>query len=193
VFQSGTCCFAFWSSGKKHFITNTHVICEPDQNPINTGVDCCDYPLGTCVDAALLKSNAVNTLDAAVLKCTGSVNISAMTIEGWRKPIVGKEDPWKGSPHTYFYVAWDRTVACVRPESVPGKFTMEYHDGRILTYAKFWKLTTEGDLPDEGDSGAALFREGTGGLLIAGIVFGGMRGFNQVFVFPASRVWEEFF
>jgi hypothetical protein len=182
----GTCCFAFSQGGDNYFITNSHVICDPDQSPISKQ---CREPAGVCHDGIMLKSNAVNTLDVAVVRTSG-VSISDMAIQG--RSIRDREDPYERSPHGYFYVVGSTTISCTRPERVLGTVNVE-HQGRFLRYAGFWTLTTSGALPARGQSGAALCREEGGGLLISGIVFGGIPGSNKVWVYSASDVWRALF
>lgn len=180
-----TCFFAFRVNNDNYFITNSHVICDPGQNPKDRVLS---DPRGTCHKGITLDLHAVNTLDVAVVQTSGT--LSNLRIRGLE--IEGREDPYEGSEVEYFYFAKNRKIDCVGPSRLLGTATAELEDGAELTYAGFWELETR-DSPEPGDSGAALCRRHGSGLLVVGIVFGGIEDSNVVWAYPASAVWREVF
>lgn len=188
----GVCGFAFKENNENYFITNCHVLSEPDRDPAARKCWYFDTPLGACSYGPMLRSSTINEMDAVVVRTEG-IDVDVLSIAGQHETIVDWVDLRVGSTEGYFYVAENATVRCQLPSYVGYTADVVVEGGRPLKFSGFWKLTATSGRPRPGHSGAALCMKARGGLIIAGLVFGGVPGGNEVWVYSAGDIWRALF
>lgn len=188
----GVCGFVFSQEGSNYFITNSHVLTEPDVAPLNRKCWYFDVLIGACSYGDPLKTAEVNIMDAVVVRME-NVAVDPLVVGSNGDRIIDRGELRVGQSDRFFYVTENSTVVCTNPAYVGTVAQAALGENRFVRFSQFWKLTALSGRPQPGHSGAALcFKAGTG-LIIMGLVFGGVPERNEVWAFSSSDLWPALF
>jgi len=199
----GVCGFVFEEKAaqpgrekRKFFVTNSHILVEPDQDPVERECNHFGQVLGRVSTGATLSSRRVNSMDAALVRL-GNVPAEPLRINGQSETIVDQDDIRLGSSDRFSYVAGRSVIECHNPRLVaPPETGTASYGAKQLQFTGFWKLTPTNESntrPAPGHSGAILFTRGRGGLIIRGLVFAGIPNGSEVWVYAYSDMARVLF
>jgi hypothetical protein len=187
--EDGTVGLVVRRNGADYMVTNSHVVTDPGRLPgFVTGHGANGPVVGTVERHDDLSAGVIRT-DAALVRMPNG-SIANGQFLGQTLVLKSSGDIAMNDGHVFYFVSKKFTYKA-RWESfvgVPTPFTL---DGHAKHCADFHKLrVTLGDL-QPGNSGAVVFREGSGGLIAVGLLFAGELNNGLAWVFPLPRILER--
>jgi hypothetical protein len=183
-------------SGRDFVLTNAHVAVGPDFHPDQiSGSTEIFRPNSSLAVAAVHRLTPVRTggitnrMDAALGWVYSDQKVMRRSLRNQPYAVVGVEDVHRHSSHRYFFVGPDgaRKVFAIPDEAEPEMIDVGGQWARFRGFYTLRQVRNGGSAIERGDSGSLLVREGSFGLLAAGLVFAG--GGRTLAVYPVSAAF----
>ena len=178
------------SKAGSYCMTNAHVVAEPDDSS-SSPVVTQSGGAGVVVRRDPLEVGALIISDAALIRLTGVVIDSWMVYNSQQKVNNWADNLAIGQ--ICFYNALSNgthfTFKCQLIAFVDGATPVDV-EGSILMYGSFYRFSVLNGSPVGGHSGSLLYIPTPGGLLGAGLAFGGIEG-SEIWAFPVRRCYES--